>query len=100
MPLKHVRLPCGVERNKTRGETADFDDEIQVAFRMDLRIQQVLAGEAVRLQEMDVLLCERPEDRLQRLWRDTALIKRHVAIRREDVFMMQRTDCVQSGCDS
>ena len=94
MPLKHFRLPCGVERNKTRGETADFDDEIQMAFRMDLRIQQVFTGEAIRMQKMDVLFRKSPEDRLQRLRRDAALVKRHVAVGREDVFMMQRTDCV------
>ena len=88
MSLKHFRLPRGVERDETSGETADFDDEIQMAFGMDLRIQQVLTREAVRLQQMDVLLRERPEDRLQRFWRDAAFVKRHIAIGRENIFMM------------
>ena len=88
MPLKHFFLPSGVERNEPCGETADFDDEIQMAFGMDLRVQQVLPREAVRLQKMDVFLGERPENRLKDFWRDGVFVKRHIAVGREDVLMM------------
>ena len=43
MALEDFGLPFGAQGDETCGEAADFDDEVLVAFRVDLRVKKLFA---------------------------------------------------------